>query len=92
MEAASQYCYWIQNNTDNQVAYCGAPPPDPTFGAGQLATNYDESSWSAWMYPFKATESTWYVAYQDKKEGMIAMCVMDKAGGQTCATDKAEGE
>lgn len=92
MYAASQYCYWIQNNTDNQVAYCGTPTADPTYGAGQLTTNEDVNPWSEWMYPFKATESTWYVAYQNKKEGMVAMCVQDKAGGQNCATDKAEGE
>lgn len=57
-----------------------------------MATNYDESSWTDWMYPFKATESTWYVSYQDKKEGMVALCVEDKSGDQNCAVDKAQGE
>jgi len=65
--AAGQYCYWLQNNTDNQVAYCGSPPPDPVYGPGSTTTNWDTGIWTPWVYPWKATSSVWYAAYKNKK-------------------------
>lgn len=90
--AAGNYCNWLADNTDNQVAYCTAPPPDPSYGAGEVTTNWDQGVVSEWIFPWKATSSTWFVAYQDKKEGVVALCTSTKTGGQSCATDKADGE
>jgi len=87
MTAAEVYCYWLQNNTENQVAYCGNPPPDPIHGAGAITTNWDTGTWSEWIYPWKATSSIWYAAYKNKVKGLVALCTETQTGGQSCASD-----